>query len=186
MGLAEDGLQHQVLLGGEVCKPVQVHVLPLKEGGGPQFLRQAGELVPGVQGAPGGHGLVGPENQAQVPEFLPVQALGLLPDLGQLGPGDAAAFQLVQGGEEAVQELRPPGGHGIDGEVILNGLQRRVHGQQPPPLVQDGVGPAPCLGQDPVFQAGEGEDLPIGPGLVAVFPAEAPLGLKGGLLGHQE
>ena len=85
-----------------------------------------------------------------------------------------------------VQELRPPGGHGIAGEVVLNGLQRRVHGQQPPPLVQDGVGPAPCLGQDPIFQAGEGEDLPIGPGLVAVFPAEAPLGLKGGLFGHQE
>ena len=186
VGLTQDLLQHQPLLGGEVGEAVQVDVLVLEEGVALEFVGQTGEPVPGVQAAPGGHGLVGPEDQPQVPELFPVQALGLLPHLGQLGPGDAAAFQLVHGGDKAGQEFRLPGGHGVHRQAAADRFQGSVHDQQTAALVQHRLGAAPGQGEHPVFQPGEGEDLSVPPRLVAVFPAEPLFCLEGGLLRHQQ
>ena len=120
VGLAEEFRQHQTLLGGKVGKPIQIHVLTLEKGKPPQLFRQTGQPVPGVQRAPGGHGLIGTKNQAQVSELLTVQSLGLLSHLGQLLPCDTVALQLVQGGQQTGQKGRLLGGHGIDRQIGLH------------------------------------------------------------------
>ena len=185
VGLLQDLLQHKPLLGGKVGEAVQINVFLLKERIGAELLGQAGEAVTRVQGPSRRAGLIGPEDEAQVPELLPVQPLCLLPHLGQRLAGDAAAFQLIHGGEETAQKLRAAGRHGVDGQVGRDGAQGGVHGQQPPALVQHRLGHAPGQGEDAVFQTGKGEDLSIHPRPVSVLPAEALLRLKGRLFRHQ-
>ena len=178
--------QHLPLLGSEVGKAVQPQVHPLGPGVLLQLFRRPGQPVPGVQGRPGGHGLIGPADQPQVPQLLPLRAGELAPSLEQQLRLDAAALQLVRRGQQALQKHRPAGRAGIDRQLVGHRLHRLVHQQQPTAGVQLRL-PHPACGQKhPVGQPTEGQHLTVQGDPVPACPAQGPLRLVGLLLRHDE
>ena len=151
-----------------------------------QGLGQAGELVPGVGPLAGGHGLVGPEDEAQVGQLLPLRPAGLLPRPAQLLRGYTAALQLVRCGNKAGEKGGLAGGALVDLQLAGYRPQGAVHEQQPPSRVQCGGGQPAVGGEHPVGQAGKGEHLGIQAHRAASRPTQLPLHVVGVLLGHQE
>ena len=186
-GLRQKLPQHQPLLGRKVGKAVHIHVHAAGVSSLFQPLRQPGEPVPGVGGGPGGQGVVGPEDEPQVPQLLPLPAPGLLPRPGQGRRSDLILLALVQCGQQASQESWLAGGALIDAQMAGHRLQRGVHQQQPPAGVQGGDGHAAHLrlGKDPAGQPGEGQHLGIEGDLVPRHSAQGPLGIVAGLLRHE-
>ena len=184
--LAQQVAQHLPLLGGEVGEAVQPQVHPLGPGVLLQLFRRPGQPVPGVQGRPGCHGLIGPADQPQIPQLLPLRAGELMPCLEQQLRLDAAALQLVRRGQQALQECRPAGRAGIDRQLVGHRLYRLVHQQQPAAGIQLWL-PHPARGQKhPVGQPAEGQHLSIQGDTVSACPAQGTLRLMGLLLRHDE
>ena len=185
-GLPEQDGEHLALLGGEVGKAVQIEVLSLGPAAPLQGGDQPGEAVPGVGPLLLGEGLIGPEDQGDVPELVPLAPAGLLPGLPEGLGRDAAALELIHRGEEPRQKGRLAGGPAVDREFVGNLPQGGIHEQEPSPRVQRRGGHSSVDRKDPPGQPGEGEDLRIAGDLVPRGGAQPALAVVGVLFRHDE
>ena len=186
IGLLEQGLDNQRLLRGKVGEAVQVHVHPLCPAALLQPLRQAGHPVPGVGGPAGGEGLIGPVDEGQVQQLVPLGAVGLLPRCPQMLGRDAAAFQLVHRGDEPGEELRLPGGPAVHLQLPCHRLEGGVHQQQPSARVQSGGSQSAGDREHPACHAGEGEHLGVPGHLIPPDGTQTALHVVGVLLRHHQ
>ena len=182
VGLGHELGKHLPLLGGEIGEAVQPQVHVLGPGAGREFLRRAGQPVPWVQGSAGSEGLVGPTDETQIPQFVPLRTFHLLPRLEEQLRLDTAAFQLVHRGQQVFQKGGTAGGPGVHGQLLGHRLNRLVHKQQPSAAVQFRLSHASRGQEHPVGKAAEGQHLGVQGYLVPPCLTKGTLGLVGLLL----
>ena len=105
-GLLPQLAQHLDLLGCKVCKAIYIDRDPPGPAALRQTLCQPGEAVSGVSSHLSGQGVIGTEDEPQVPELLPLLTVQRLPRLGQVFRRDAILLTLIQGGQQAGQKRR--------------------------------------------------------------------------------
>ena len=182
VGLGHELGKHLPLLGGEVGEAVQPQVHILGPGAGGELLRRAGQPIPGVQGGAGSEGLVGPADEPQIPQLVPLGPFHLLPRLEEQLRLDTAAFQLVHRGQQVFQKGGTAGGPGVHGQLWGHRLYRLVHEQQPSAAVQLRLPHASRGQKHPVGQTAEGQHLGVQGYLVSPGLTKSTLGLVGLLL----
>ena len=182
VGLGHELGKHLPLLGGEIGEAVQPQVHVLGPGAGRELLRRAGQPVPWVQGGAGSEGLVGPADEPQIPQLVPLGPFHLLPRLEEQLRLDTAAFQLVHRGQQVFQKGRTPGGPGVHGQLLGHRFHRLVHEQQPSAAVQFRLSHASRGQEHPVGQTAEGQHLGVQGHLVPPCLTKGTLGLVGLLL----
>ena len=184
---------HQPLLGGvESVELVDEHRPPLqKDGRAPfgqgRFQPGGGQLDPvgGVHAGLRQQRLVPLVDQGHLPQAaaLGTAALG---QAGKVLPGEAGAFQLVDGLGRQLAEGGAVPVPVVELDVVLQFLEGAADQRHPPRVGQGLDGRAPLLGQDALGQAGEGEALHKARALVPQLAVDAPLGGGGELFGHQQ
>ena len=182
VGLGHELCKHLPLLGSEIGKTVQpqVHIPGPRARG--QLLRRADQPVPGVQGGAGSERLIGPADETQIPQLVPLGPFHLLPRLEEQLGLDTAAFQLVHRGQQVFQKGGTAGGPGVHGQLLGHRFHRLVHKQQPSAAVQLRLPHASRGQKHPVGKAAEGQHLGVQGYLVSPGLTKSTLGLVGLLL----
>ena len=178
--------KHLLLLGREVAEAIQEEVHALCDMGLLQVVAELAHPVPGVQARPLQPRLIGPVEEAQVPELFPGGAGQFLPPAAQILRRDGKALELVKEVQHPREESRLPGGTAVELQLRRHLAQGLLQRQELAPLVQRDIGQSPGDGEHPGPQPPEAQDLGVAAGGVAAGAAEVHLRRVGGMLRHQQ